>query len=205
MTPRSGSAPISGEQADLRPRRVSLLKRRSRSDHEPLTARRVRMCLCVVVTRRADRTPHTSVVNAGILPDPVTRAEIVGLVAGGSPTSSCTYAPIPRSRWSYGLALDHGRGPGEPSGPTTVTRRSTTSACACCSRGVHRRGRHHDDLARCVSTVVVDRCHREARSITRRVSSRRARGVAVARRHPSGWSRSRRSPRSCISRELRSD
>lgn len=39
--------------------------------------------LSVVVTRRADLTPHTSVVNAGVLPHPVTGERAVGFVAGG--------------------------------------------------------------------------------------------------------------------------
>ena len=39
--------------------------------------------LCVVVTRRADRTPATSVVNAGVLRHPVSGAPVVGLVAAG--------------------------------------------------------------------------------------------------------------------------
>ena len=39
--------------------------------------------LCVVVTRRADQTPHTSVVNAGVLPHPLTGAPAVAFVAAG--------------------------------------------------------------------------------------------------------------------------
>jgi PPOX class probable F420-dependent enzyme len=39
--------------------------------------------LCVVVTRRADGTPATSVVNAGVLTHPVSGAPVVGLVAAG--------------------------------------------------------------------------------------------------------------------------
>lgn len=37
--------------------------------------------LCVVVTRRADMTPHTSVVNAGVLPHPSTGVESVAFVS----------------------------------------------------------------------------------------------------------------------------
>ena len=41
--------------------------------------------LCVVSTLRADGTIQSSVVNAGVLPHPVTGAQVVGLVAmGGS-------------------------------------------------------------------------------------------------------------------------
>jgi PPOX class probable F420-dependent enzyme len=39
--------------------------------------------LCVVVTLRADHTPHTTVVNAGVLSHPVTGAQVVGLVSAG--------------------------------------------------------------------------------------------------------------------------
>ena len=39
--------------------------------------------LCVVVTRRPDLTPQTSVVNAGVLDHPVSGHRVVGLVAGG--------------------------------------------------------------------------------------------------------------------------
>ncbi len=39
--------------------------------------------LTVVVTRRADQTPHATVVNAGVLAHPVTGDRVVGLVAAG--------------------------------------------------------------------------------------------------------------------------
>ncbi len=39
--------------------------------------------LCVVSTLRADGSVQTSVVNAGVLPHPLTGAEVVGLVAAG--------------------------------------------------------------------------------------------------------------------------
>jgi PPOX class probable F420-dependent enzyme len=39
--------------------------------------------LSVVVTRRADHTPHTAVVNAGVLPHPVTGDRTVAFVAVG--------------------------------------------------------------------------------------------------------------------------
>ena len=39
--------------------------------------------LCVVVTRRADRTPHATVVNAGVLPHPVDGQTVAALVAAG--------------------------------------------------------------------------------------------------------------------------
>lgn len=39
--------------------------------------------LCVVVTRRADHTPHAAVVNAGVLPHPVTGAREVAFVSAG--------------------------------------------------------------------------------------------------------------------------
>ena len=39
--------------------------------------------LCVVVTRRADLTPQSSVVNAGVLAHPLTGEPVVGFVAAG--------------------------------------------------------------------------------------------------------------------------
>jgi PPOX class probable F420-dependent enzyme len=39
--------------------------------------------LSVVVTRRADQTPHTAVVNAGVVTHPVTGQRVVALVAVG--------------------------------------------------------------------------------------------------------------------------
>lgn len=40
--------------------------------------------LSVVVARRPDRTPHTSVVNAGVMPHPLTGEQVVGFVARGA-------------------------------------------------------------------------------------------------------------------------
>jgi PPOX class probable F420-dependent enzyme len=39
--------------------------------------------LCVASTLRHDGSVHSSVVNAGVLPDPITGEQVVGLVAGG--------------------------------------------------------------------------------------------------------------------------
>ena len=39
--------------------------------------------LSVVVTLRPDHTPHATVVNAGVLPHPITGIDTVGLVAAG--------------------------------------------------------------------------------------------------------------------------
>lgn len=39
--------------------------------------------LCVVVTRRSDETPHSTVVNAGVLNHPLTGQPVVGFVAAG--------------------------------------------------------------------------------------------------------------------------
>ena len=39
--------------------------------------------LCVVVTCRADHTPHTAVVNAGVMPHPLTGDAVVAFVASG--------------------------------------------------------------------------------------------------------------------------
>ena len=63
--------------------------------------------LCVVVTRRADHTPHTTVVNAGVLPHPVTGDRAVGFVAaGGTRTlvhlrADPTIAVVVRAGWQW--------------------------------------------------------------------------------------------------------
>ena len=63
--------------------------------------------LCVVVTRRADHTPHTSVVNAGVLDHPVTAERVVGLVAAGGTRKLAnlradpTIAVVVRAGWRW--------------------------------------------------------------------------------------------------------
>jgi PPOX class probable F420-dependent enzyme len=78
--------------------------------------------LCVVVTRRADQTPHTSVVNAGVLPHPLTGDEAVAFVAAGGTRklvhlrSDPTIAVVARAGWRW--ATVEGRavliGPDDP-------------------------------------------------------------------------------------------
>lgn len=63
--------------------------------------------LCVVVTRRADGTPATSVVNAGVLTHPVSGAPVVGLVAAGGTRkltnlrADPTIAVVVRAGWQW--------------------------------------------------------------------------------------------------------
>jgi PPOX class probable F420-dependent enzyme len=63
--------------------------------------------LSVVVTRRADQTPHTSVVNAGVVPHPVTAAQTVGFVAAGGTRKLAhlradpTIAVVARAGWQW--------------------------------------------------------------------------------------------------------
>ena len=63
--------------------------------------------LCVVVTRRADQTPATSVVNAGVLSHPVSGAPVVGLVAAGGTRkltnlrADPTIAVVVRAGWQW--------------------------------------------------------------------------------------------------------
>jgi PPOX class probable F420-dependent enzyme len=63
--------------------------------------------LCVVVTRRADLTPHTSVVNAGVLPHPVTGERAVAFVAAGGTRKVAhlradpTIAVVARAGWQW--------------------------------------------------------------------------------------------------------
>jgi PPOX class probable F420-dependent enzyme len=63
--------------------------------------------LSVVVTVRADHTPHTSVVNAGVLPHPVTGARAVAFVAAGGTRklvhlrADPTIAVVVRAGWRW--------------------------------------------------------------------------------------------------------
>ena len=63
--------------------------------------------LSVVVTRRADRTPHATVVNAGVLSNPLNGARVVGFVsAGGSRKlvhlrADPTIAVVVRGGWQW--------------------------------------------------------------------------------------------------------
>jgi PPOX class probable F420-dependent enzyme len=63
--------------------------------------------LSVVVTRRADTTPHTSVVNAGVLPHPVTGEPSVAFVAAGGTRkvvhlrADPTIAVVVRAGWQW--------------------------------------------------------------------------------------------------------
>lgn len=66
--------------------------------------------LCVVVTRRPDGTPHTSVVNAGVLPHPLTGERVVGFVAAGGARKLAhlradpTIAVVVRAGWQWAAA-----------------------------------------------------------------------------------------------------
>ena len=63
--------------------------------------------LCVVVTRRPDGTPQTSVVNAGVLAHPVTGSPAVGFVAAGGARkldilrADPTVAVVVRGGWQW--------------------------------------------------------------------------------------------------------
>lgn len=75
--------------------------------------------LAVVVTLRPDGTPHTSVVNAGVLAHPVDGEPVVGFVADGGAAKlrnlrSRPYASIVfRAGWEWGAA----EGPADLVGP----------------------------------------------------------------------------------------
>lgn len=66
--------------------------------------------LCVVVTRRADHSPHTSVVNAGVLPHPITGEPAVAFVAAGGTRklvhlrADPTVAVVVRAGWQWTAA-----------------------------------------------------------------------------------------------------
>ena len=63
--------------------------------------------LSVVVTRRFDHTPQTSVVNAGVIQHPLTGAEVVAFVAAGQSRkltnlrADPTIAVVARAGWQW--------------------------------------------------------------------------------------------------------
>jgi PPOX class probable F420-dependent enzyme len=63
--------------------------------------------LSVVVTLRADRTPHTTVVNAGVIPHPLTGADAIGFVSAGGTHKLAhlrvnpTIAVVVRAGWRW--------------------------------------------------------------------------------------------------------
>ena len=63
--------------------------------------------LCVVVTRRADSSPHTTVVNAGVVPHPTTGDRVVAFVAAGGTRklvhlrADPTIAVVVRAGWRW--------------------------------------------------------------------------------------------------------
>ena len=78
--------------------------------------------LCVVVTRRADQTPHTTVVNAGVVPHPVSGKRVVALVAAGGTRklvhlrADPTIAVVVRAGWQWTAVEGHAQliGPDDP-------------------------------------------------------------------------------------------
>lgn len=66
--------------------------------------------LSVVVTLRADHTPHTSVVNAGVLDHPITGERVVAFVAAGATRklvhlrADPTIAVVVRAGWQWATA-----------------------------------------------------------------------------------------------------
>lgn len=75
--------------------------------------------LCVVSTSRADGTVQSTVVNAGVLPHPVTGAEVVGFVVRGDTRKLANLRARPRATvvvrvgWQWAAA----EGPVELAGP----------------------------------------------------------------------------------------
>ena len=63
--------------------------------------------LSVVVTLRADHTPHTTVVNAGVLPHPLTGSDTVAFVSAGRTRklahlrANPTIAVVVRAGWQW--------------------------------------------------------------------------------------------------------
>jgi PPOX class probable F420-dependent enzyme len=78
--------------------------------------------LSVVVTRRRDQTPHTTVVNAGVLPHPVTSEVAVGFVSAGGARklvhlrADPTASVVVRAGWQWVAVEGHAQliGPDDP-------------------------------------------------------------------------------------------
>jgi PPOX class probable F420-dependent enzyme len=78
--------------------------------------------LTVIVTRRADQTPHATVVNAGVLPHPVTGGSVVALVAAGGTRKLAhlradpTITLVVRAGWQWATVEGHAQliGPDDP-------------------------------------------------------------------------------------------
>jgi PPOX class probable F420-dependent enzyme len=78
--------------------------------------------LSVVVTRRADGTPRTSVVNAGVVPHPSTGEAVVAFVSGGNARRLADLRADPsisvviRAGWQWATAEGSAQliGPGDP-------------------------------------------------------------------------------------------
>lgn len=78
--------------------------------------------LSVVVTRRSDQTPHTSVVNAGVIDSPLSGARVVALVAAGGTRKLAhlrrdpTIAVVVRAGWRWTTVEGRARliGPDDP-------------------------------------------------------------------------------------------
>ncbi|MBA2283287.1 MAG: TIGR03618 family F420-dependent PPOX class oxidoreductase [Actinomycetota bacterium] len=116
--------------------------------------------LCVVVTRRADHTPHSTVVNAGVLPHPVTGEPSVAFVAAGGTRkvvhlrADPTISVVVRAGWQW--AAVEGRaeliGPDDPHPDVDADRlrrllREVFTAA----------GGSHDDWAAYDRTMVEER------------------------------------------------
>ena len=95
--------------------------------------------LCAVSTLRPDGTIQSSVVNAGVLPHPVTGEQVVGLVSRGDANRLANLRARPRATvviragWQWAAA----EGPAERAWPsTTRCPESTPSGCSLLLREI---------------------------------------------------------------------
>lgn len=78
--------------------------------------------LSVVVTIRADGTPHATVVNAGVLPHPTTDSSVIGFVARGGARklahlrANPVVVVVARAGWQWAAVEGHAQliGPDDP-------------------------------------------------------------------------------------------
>ena len=104
--------------------------------------------LCVLSTLRGDGSVQAWVVNAGVLPHPLTGAQVVGLVAAGGARKLQLLRADPRATIAPGPAGNGqpSREPRRSSVRTIRTRTSTPRPCgSACGTSFAAAGGSHDD------------------------------------------------------------
>jgi PPOX class probable F420-dependent enzyme len=118
--------------------------------------------LSVVVTRRRDQSPQTSVVNAGVLDHPATGARVVGFVAAGGARKLAnlradpTIAVVIRAGWRWATVEGRAQllGPGDPQIDAEQLR-LLLRAIFTAAGGSHEDWEEYDDVMRAERRTAV--------------------------------------------------